>query len=163
MRADDDDASTRVVDALAEEVLTEPALLALEHVAERLQRALVRARDGLAATAVVEEGIDRFLQHAPLVADDDLRRVELEQALQPVVAVDDAAVEVVQVAGRETAAVERNERAEIRRKDRDHRQHHPLRTIAGLAEGFRDLEALDDLLALGLARRRRASPGAASR
>ena len=41
------------------------------------------------------------------------------QALQPVVAVDDAAVEVVQVGGREAAAVERHQRAQVRRDDRD--------------------------------------------
>ena len=35
-RADDDDRAARVVDALAEQVLAEAALLALEHVAERL-------------------------------------------------------------------------------------------------------------------------------
>src|SRR6266446_2319398 len=52
-RADDDDRTSGVVDALAEEVLTEAALLALEHVAEGLQGALVRTGDRLAATAVV--------------------------------------------------------------------------------------------------------------
>ena len=110
--------------------------------------------DGLAATAVVEEGVDRLLEHAALVADDDLRRVELEQALQAVVAVDDAAVEIVEIAGREAAAVERDERAEIRREHRDHRQHHPLGPVAALAEGLDDLEALRELLALRLAGRR---------
>src|ERR1700678_1438011 len=97
--ADDDDRAARVVDALAEQVLTEAPLLALEHVAQALERALVRTGDRLAAAAVVEEGVDRFLQHAALVADDDLGRVELEQALQAVVAVDDASVKVVEIAG----------------------------------------------------------------
>src|SRR5262249_22614080 len=142
---------TRVVDALAEEVLAEAALLALQHVAEGLEGALVRTGDRLAAAAVVEQGVDGLLKHAALVPDDDLRSVELEQALQAVVAVDDAAVEVVQVGGREAAAVERNERAEIRRKDRDDGEHHPLRTVAALAERLGDLQPLDDLLALGLA------------
>ena len=41
---DDDDRTARVVDALAEQVLAEPALLALEHVGQRLERPLVRAR-----------------------------------------------------------------------------------------------------------------------
>ena len=36
-RADHDDGAARVVDALAEQVLAEPALLALDHVGERLQ------------------------------------------------------------------------------------------------------------------------------
>ena len=44
--ADDDDRTARVVDALAEKVLTEAAVLALEHVAERLEGALVRAGRG---------------------------------------------------------------------------------------------------------------------
>ncbi len=36
-RADHDDRTARVVDALAEQVLAEPALLALEHVGQRLR------------------------------------------------------------------------------------------------------------------------------
>src|SRR5205085_6603129 len=136
--------TARVVDALAEEVLAEAALLALQHVAERLERALVRTGDRLAATAVVEEGVDRLLQHAALVADDDLRSVELEEALQTVVAVDDATIEIVEIAGREAAAVERDERAEIRREHRDDREHHPVGAVAALAERLRDLQALDD-------------------
>src|SRR5688500_7681198 len=83
---------------------------------ERLERTLVGTGDGLAATAVVEERVDGFLEHPPLVADDDLGSVELDQALQPVIAVDDAAVEVVEVRCREAAAVEGDERAEIRRQ-----------------------------------------------
>ena len=64
------------------------------------------ARDGAAAAPVVDEGVDCLLEHALLVADDDLRRAQLEQPLEAVVAVDDAAVEVVEVGRREAAAVE---------------------------------------------------------
>src|SRR5208283_1100715 len=94
-RPDHDDRAPRVVDALAEKVLAESPLLALEHVAQRLQRPLVRSGDRLAATAVVEQSVDSLLQHPTLVADDDFRRVELEQALQAIVAIDDAAIQVV--------------------------------------------------------------------
>ena len=118
----------------------------------RLQRPLVRAGDGLAAAAVVEERVDCLLEHAALVADDDLRSVQLEQALEAVVAVDHATVEIVEVARRESATVEGNERAQIRRQHRDHREHHPLGPVAALAKGLADLEALDDFLALGFAR-----------
>jgi hypothetical protein len=41
LRADHDDRAARVVDALAEQVLPEAALLALQHVGERLQRRLL--------------------------------------------------------------------------------------------------------------------------
>ena len=43
-RAGHDDRTARVVDALAEQVLTEATLLALQHVGERLQRTVARAR-----------------------------------------------------------------------------------------------------------------------
>ena len=86
--------------------------------------------DGAAAAAVVEQRVDRLLEHALLVADDDVRRVQLHQALQPVVPVDDAPVEVVQVGGGEAAAVERHERAEIGRDHRDDLEDHPLGLVA---------------------------------
>ena len=140
--ADHDDRTARVVDALAEEVLTEPPLLALEHVGERLQRPLVGAGDGLAAAPVVEQGVDRLLQHPLLVADDDLGSVELLEPLEPVVPVDHAAVEVVEIGGREAATVQGDERAQIRRDHRDHVEHHPLGLVARLTEGVDDLEAL---------------------
>src|SRR5690606_38868679 len=106
--------------ALTEQVLTEPSALTLEHIGERLERTLVRTRDHTATAAVVEQRVDGLLQHALLVADDDVRSVELDQAAQAVVAVDDAAIEIVQIAGRETSAVERDERAQIRRNHRNY-------------------------------------------
>ena len=124
---DDDDRARRVVDALAEQVLAEAALLALDHVGQGLERAVARAEHRAAAAAVVEQRVDRLLQHPLLVADDDLGRVEVEQLLEAVVAVDQAPVEVVQVAGGEVAGVEQHQRAQVRRDDRDHVEDHPLR------------------------------------
>ena len=149
-RTHDDDRTARVVDALAQQVLAEAALLALDHVGQGLERALVGARDGPAAAAVVQEGIYRFLQHALFVAHDDVRRVQFQQAAQTVVAIDDAPVQVVQVGGREAAAVERHQGTKIRRQHRQHREHHPLRLVAGLHEGFDELQALRQALDLGL-------------
>ncbi len=136
-RAGDDDRPARVVDALAEQVLAEAALLALEHVAEGLQRTVARARDGPAAAAVVEQRVDGLLQHPLLVVDDDLGRAEVEQPLEAVVAVDDAAVEVVEVRRREAAAVELDHRAQLRRDDRHGLEHHHLGLVAGVQEGAR--------------------------
>ena len=150
---DDDDRAAGIIDALAEQVLAEAALLALQHVGERLQRALVGAGDDAAAPAVVEQRVDRLLQHALFVADDDVRRAQFDQPLQAIVAVDDAAVEVVQIRGREAAAVERHERTQIRRNHRNFLEDHPFRLIAGMDEGLDDLEALGELLRLQLGRR----------
>jgi len=50
------------------------ALLSLEHVGERLQRPLVGAGDDAPASAVVEQRVDRLLQHPLFIADDDVGR-----------------------------------------------------------------------------------------
>ena len=142
-RARHDDRAARVVHALAEQVLAEAALLALEHVAQRLQRPVARAGDGPPAAAVVEQGVDGLLEHALLVVDDDLGRAEVEQPLEPVVAVDDAPVEVVEVRRGEAATVELDHRAQLRRDDRDGLEDHHLRLVARVQEGREDLQALD--------------------
>ena len=152
-RADDDDGAAGVVHALAEQVLAEAALLALERVGKRLERAIVGAAQNAAAAAVVEQRVHGFLQHALFVAHDDVGRVQLHQLLEPVVAVDDAAVEIVQVGGGEAAAIERHQGAQLGRQHRNHVQDHPLGLVAALAEGVHDaqpLGVLDALLQAGV-------------
>ena len=154
LRADHDDRTARVVDALAEQVLAEPALLALEHVAQGLQRAVRITADGVGLARVVEQRVDGLLEHPLLVAQDDLRGLDVDQPLEAVVPDDDAAVQVVEVRRREPAALERDERAELRRDHRDHLHHHPLRLVlhpgVGRAEGLHDAETLEGLGLAGL-------------
>ncbi len=128
--ADNDDRTAGVVDALAEQVLTEAALLALERVGERLERTVVGAAQHAATAAVVEQRVHGFLEHALFVAHDHFRSVQVHQLLQPVVAVDDAAIEVVQIRRGEAAAIQRHQRAQLRRNDRQHVENHPLRLVA---------------------------------
>src|SRR5688572_26254782 len=45
LRTDNDDGTAGVIDALAEQVLTETSALAFEHIGERLQRAIASASD----------------------------------------------------------------------------------------------------------------------
>ena len=58
LRADDDNGTTRVVDALTQKVLTETTLLTLEHVRDRLQRTVTGACNGAATTSVIEERVN---------------------------------------------------------------------------------------------------------
>jgi hypothetical protein len=138
----------RVVDALAEQVLAEPALLALDHVGQALERAVARGEHRPLAAVVVEQRVDRLLQHPLLVADDHLGRVEVDQLLEPVVAVDDPAIKIVQVAGGEVAAVEHHERTQVRRDHGDHVEHHPLGLVLAVADALDDLEPVDEVLLL---------------
>ncbi len=152
LRARDDDRTARVVDALAEQVLTEATLLALEHVGERLERAVAGTGDRATTTAVVEQRVDGLLQHPLLVVHDDLGGTEVKETLEAVVAVDHTTVEVVEVGGREAATVELHHRAQVRRDDRDGVEDHADRLVAGLAERVDDLETLEGAdLALTLA------------
>ena len=143
LRTDDDDRTAGVVDALAEQILAESALLALEHVGQRLQRTVARTGDRTSATTVVEQRVHGLLEHALLVVDDDLGGSEIEQSLETVVAIDDATVEVVEVGGGESATVELDHRAQVRRDHRHAVQHHARRGVAGIEEGLHHLETLE--------------------
>src|SRR5262252_6780001 len=150
--ADDDHRASRIIDALAEQVLAEAPLLAFERVGERFERAVVDAAQHAPPAAVVEQRVHGLLEHSLLVADDDFRRLQLDQLRKPVIAVDDAAVEVVQIRSGEPSAVERDERAQFGRDDRDHVQDHPFRLVARLAERVDDFEPLREFELLLLAR-----------
>ena len=144
LRAYDDNRTSRVVDTLTEKVLTEASLLTLEHIGERLERAVVRACYGSAASAVVDKCVYGLLEHALLVADNDFGSVELEELLKTVVSVDNTTVEVVEVGGREAAAVELYHRADIGRNYRNYVEDHPLGTVARDAEALYYVESFEN-------------------
>ena len=148
LRADDDNRTTGVVNTLAQQVLTEAALLALQHIGKALQCAVVGAGDRTAAAAVVDQAVHCFLQHTLLVAHDDVGSAQLQQTAQTVVAVDHAAVQVVQVGGGKTAAVQLDHGAQVRRQNRQHIHDHPFRTVAGNAECLNYFQTLEDAHAL---------------
>ena len=106
--------TTGVVHALAQQVLAETTGFTLDHVSQGLERTLVGTGHGLAAAAVVQQAVHGFLQHSLLVARNDFRRLQFQQTAQTAVTVDDATVEVVQIGGREAAAVQRNQWAQVR-------------------------------------------------
>src|SRR5699024_738558 len=142
LRADHDDRTARVVNTLTQQVLAEAALLALEHVGQGLQRAVARTGDRAATASVVEQRVDRFLQHALFVVHDDLGGTEIQQALEAVVAVDHTTVQVVQVRGGEAATVELNHRAQFRRDHRNGVQDHALGRVVRGEERVDDVQAL---------------------
>ena len=158
-RTNHDNGAAGVVDALAQQVLPETPLLALDHVGKRLQRTLVGTSDGATTTAVIEQRVNSFLQHPLLVADDDVRREQLQQALQAVVTVNDAAIEIVQIGSRKAAGVERHQRTQVRRQYRQHVENQPFRfaddffrVIRVRDEGVNQVDALHQTFFLGFGR-----------
>src|SRR5690606_33647848 len=82
-----DHRTTRVVNALTEQVLTETTLLTLDHISQRLQWTLVGTGNGTSATTVIQQRINRLLQHTLFVAHNNVWRIQVEQTLQAVVTV----------------------------------------------------------------------------
>ena len=142
-RAYDDNGTAGVVNTLTQEVLTETALLTFQHIGKGFQRTVARARNRTAAAAVIDQGVNRFLQHAFLVADNDVRCTEVQEALQTVITVDYTAIQVVEVGRCKTAAIELYHRTQFRRNDRHNIHNHPGRLVAGLAECFHNFQTTD--------------------
>jgi len=138
-----------VVHPLAQQVLAEPALLALDHVGQALERAIVAAQDRPAAPPVVQQGVHRLLKHPLLVADDHFGGVQVDQLLEPVVPVDDAAVQVIQIAGREVVPLQQHEGPKVRRNHRNGLQDHPgglVLAVLDVVDQFQPLGQILDLL-----------------
>ena len=134
-----------VIDTLTEQVLAETSLFAAEHVGQRLQFVVAADGNSPSTPAVVHERIDSFLEHAFLVADNNFRRADIYQVAQPVVAVDDPAVQVIEVAGGEPTTVQLDHRTQVGRQDGQHRKNHPLGAVAAVAKGFDDPQLLAGL------------------
>ena len=106
---------------------------------------------------VIKQRVDCLLKHPLFVTNDDVRRFELEQVLQSIIAVDDATIKIVQIAGRETSAFQRNQWTQIRRNYWQHFQNHPFRPRVRGDEALHQFqtlrEFLTNLFALGVPHR----------
>ena len=142
---DDDNRTSRIVNTLTEQVLSETSLLTFKHIGERLERSVVRTGYGSAAAAVVDKSIDSFLKHTLLVADYYLGCAELKELAQTVVSVDNAAVKIIEVARCKASALELNHGTKLRRDNRKHVEDHPLGSVAALSERLDNLKAFESL------------------
>ena len=96
-RPDYDHRTTGVVDTFSQKVMTETALFALDHVCQGLQLAFVGTRHSLSSATVIKQCINRLLQHAFLIAHDDVRRIQIEQSTQAIVTVDYTSIQIIEV------------------------------------------------------------------
>src|SRR2546421_612905 len=96
--SDDDNRTTGIIYALAEQILAESSLLAFERIGKRFERARSIGFDCRSAARIIEERIHRFLQHALFIAQDDLRSFDVHQPLEAVVADNNASVKIVKIA-----------------------------------------------------------------
>ncbi len=93
---------------------------------------------------VVKQSVNCFLQQSLFVVDDAFRGSNFLHLLEPVVAVYNSPVKVVEVAGGEPSAIQLNHRSQFGRQNGENLQNHPLRSVARLPEGFHNLKPLYD-------------------
>lgn len=141
VRSDHDHRAPGIIHALSQKILAETSLLSPQKIGEALERPVAAAQNRLSPPAVVDEGVDGLLQHPLLVADDDIGSLQLLQLFQAIVAVDHPPVQIVEIGGGESSAVELDHGTKIRWDDRQDGEHHPLRTACALAKILGDLEA----------------------
>ncbi len=120
LRPYDDHRTARIVDAFTEQVLPETALLTAQQVGKRTERTIrTRVYYRSASPTVVDKCVDGLLQHPFFVTDDHLGCALRHKFFEAVVAVDQAAVEVVQVRSGEASTLDLYHRAQRGGHDRD--------------------------------------------
>ena len=89
--------ATGIIYPLTKKVLTEAALLTLDHVRQRFQWTFIGTGNGTSPPTVIQQGIYRLLQHPFFVTHDNIRRKQLQQTFQAVVAINDATIKIIQI------------------------------------------------------------------
>ena len=144
-RTDHNHTTRRIIDSFTEQVFTEPTLLTFDHVGQRFQRAVTASQHRSFTAVVVEQSVNRLLQHSFFIANDDFRSIQIHQFPQAVITVDDTTIEVVQVTRGKVTRVQQNQRTQIRGNDGDDVQDHPLRLIVAVANRFHDFQAIGEV------------------
>ncbi len=105
LRPNHDNRTAGVINTFAQQVLAETPLFAFQQIGKRFQRPVARAHHGAAAAAVINQRVHSLLQHPLFIAHNNIRRAQIQQTMQTVVAVNHPAIKVVQIAGGKTSAI----------------------------------------------------------
>ncbi len=111
LRVAHDHGAPRIIHALAQQMLAQVAPLATDRVGQAFERLPTRPGEGTISVAVVKERVTRFLQEALLVVEHHLGCLQRRKTLHPVVAVNHALIEDIQIAGSESSAVKGYQRS----------------------------------------------------
>ena len=144
LRSNDDNGTSGVVNTLTKKVLTETSGFTFQHVRKGFQCSVSRACYRTATTAIVDQGVNSFLKHTFLIADNDIRSTKLQQSFQTIVTINDSSVQIIQVRCCETSAIQLYHRTKIWRNYRNNIQDHPLRTVSRLTERLNNFKTFDD-------------------
>ena len=146
LRSYDDNGTARVVYALSEKVLPESTLLALEDIRKRLEISLAASLRRIRSLGVIKERINSFLKHPLLIADDDIRGLDLDKTVKTVVAVNNPSVKLIEIGCSESSTIKLDHRSKIWRNDRNDLENHPLRPVSRCTEVLAELDSVEKLV-----------------
>jgi hypothetical protein len=63
---------------------------------------------------IVKQYIDGFLEHPLFIANDNLRRFQINQSFQSIITVDDPSIKIVEIRGGKSTAFKWNQWPQIR-------------------------------------------------
>ena len=122
-------------------------MLPFEDVTQRFERTTTFRFYGIGFAGVVEQRVDRFLQHPLFVAQDDLRGFDFQQTFQTVVADDHPAVQVVQIGAGKTTTIQWHQGAQFWWNNGQVLDHGPFGAVfhpgLSIAESFHYAQALE--------------------
>ena len=150
--SNDDNRTSRVVNTLSKQVLTETSLLSFQGICQRTERSTLTSRSccrSLSTTStVVKESINCFLKHTLFIACNNLRSTNSHQFLETIVTVDDTTIEIVQIRSSETATIQSDHRTKVRWNNRKSCWQHPFKTQSGLFKSLIHFETLEEFLGI---------------
>ena len=129
-RSYDDYRTSGIVNSFTEKVLTETSGFTFQHIRKGFQGSVSRTCNRTATTTIVDQGINCFLKHTFLIADNDIRSTKLQQSFQTIITINDSSVQIIQVRCCKTSTIQLYHRTQIRRNNRDCSHDHPLRTVS---------------------------------
>ena len=129
IRPDNDNGTTRIVHTLSKEILPEPSLFSLEHIAEGLERSLVGTGNYFTPSPIVKKNVHGFLQHSLFISNNNIRCVQFKEPFQPIIPINDAAVKIIQIRSGKTASIKGNKWSQVRRQYGNHIQDRPFRLV----------------------------------
>ena len=139
-----------IVHTFTQQVLTEATALTFNHVCQRFQWAFVGTCHRFTATAVIQQWVHCFLQHAFFIANDDVGCAQFQQTFQTVVTVNHTTVQIVQVRSGKTATIQRYQWTQIRWQYWQHIHDHPLKFHTWALEGFQYFQTFCNFFDFGV-------------
>src|SRR5450755_852051 len=140
------DAAPGVIDAFAQQIAPEAALLPFERLRQTFEWVSACSSQWAFSTRIVKESIAGLLQQLFLIVQDHVGSAAFQKFLDPSIAMKDPFIERIQIGGGQTPSSHTDERPQVGRQHRDDIQDGPGGLDPRTAKRLHDLQSPDRFL-----------------